>query len=311
MPQLPRIRTLRAAPLAILLLAGCERQAPLPDAPQFDENRAWNYLGTQVTFGPRIAGHEPHERQLAWMKDQLGFLADTVVTQEFTHQAGFDRPRRFVNVVASWRPELKDRVLLVAHWDTRLFADRDPETNKRAYPVPGANAGASGTAVLMELAQLFHATPPPVGVDILLTDGSDVGNDSTLTGLGARHYVTTLAAGTRPRYAVFVDRVGDIDLRLPREPRSTPAVADRVWGMAHRMGRDSVWQSAAGPQVPGDHTVLLEAGIPTAAVVDPEFGPGNSFWRTRSDHISNTKRESLLQVGEVLAHVIYGETPAP
>jgi glutaminyl-peptide cyclotransferase len=306
-----RILTLRAFPLAVLLLAACQRDAPLPEAPQFDENRAWNYLGTQVTFGPRIAGHEPHTRQLAWMRDQLGFTADTVVVQPFQHLAGNDRPRNFANVVASWRPELKDRVLLVAHWDSRVFASRDPDPSKRIYPVPGANDGASGTAVLMELAQLFRQQAPSIGVDILLADGSDHGRDSTLTALGTRHYLSTLPAGVRPRFAVFVDRVADLQLQLPREPRSTPAVVDKIWGMAARMGRDSLWVSTPGPQIPGDHIPLLEAGIPTAAVVDPEFGPQNRFWRTRSDHISNTTRASLREVGEVLANVVYAETPTP
>lgn len=304
--------TLRAISFGLLLLAGCgSKEPPLPEMPQFDENRAWNYLGTQVTFGPRLAGHAPHDRQLAWMLDQLGFLADTVEVQHFTHNAGGERPLQFANVLARWRPELGDRVLLVAHWDTRQKADRDPDVAKRVYPVPGANDGASGTAVLMELASLFREQAPAVGVDILLTDGADRGVDSSAVRLGARHYVETLGDAPRPRWAVYVDRVGDLDVRVPREPQSSREVVDRIWGLARRLGQDSVFLERTGPAVGGDHTVLAAAGIPSAAVVDPEYGPQNRFWRTRSDHISNTDRASLAKVGEVLAAAVYAEQPTP
>lgn len=298
--------------MGMSLLAGCgDGEAPLPEMPTFDENRAWNYLGTQVTFGPRVAGETPHARELAWLRDQLGFTADSVEVQSFSHTAGGPRTLQFSNVIARWRPELKDRVLLVTHWDTRRFADRDPDPNRRPHPVPGANDGASGTAVLMELSQLFREQAPPVGVDMLFTDGSDMGRDSTVVRLGAKHYVSTLGSGPRPRWAVYVNRVGDLDLRLPREPQSSGAVVDRIWDIARRMGSDSVWVRESGPALGGDHTVLIAAGIPTAAVMDPEFGPGNAFWRTGSDHISNTTRASLLMVGQVLAAAVYAEAPAP
>lgn len=305
------MRTLRAIPFALLLLAACgSDEPPPPQMPEFDPDRAWNYLGTQVTFGPRLAGHAPHDRQLAWMLDQLGFLADTAEAQYFTHHAGGERPIQFANVVARWRPELTDRVLLVTHWDTRQLADLDPDSTRRVYPVPGANEGASGTAVLMELAAMFHEQAPRVGVDMLFTDGFRRSADSTAVQLGAHHYVETLGDAPRPRFAIYVDRVGDLDVRVPREPQSSPEVVERIWSMARRMGRDSVFLERTGPAIGGDHTVLAAAGIPTAAVVDPEYGPQNRFWRTRSDHISNTDRESLARVGEVLAGVIYDLEPS-
>lgn len=307
--QIAILTSFRVAIVTIPLLAACGE--PLPEMPRFDENRAWNYLGQQVAFGPRVAGHAPHTRQLRWMRDQLEFLADTVEVQYFTHTAGGERPVQHANVLARWRPELTDRVLLVTHWDTRLLADRDPDPLRRSYPVPGANEGASGTAVLMELASLFREQAPPVGVDLLFTDGSDSGRDSTQVRLGAQHYVATLGNGPRPRWAVYVDRVGDLELRLPREPRSTPEVADRLWGMAERLGYDSIWLPETGRPVGGDHTVLLAAGIPTAAVIDPEYGPGDRYWRTRSDRLDNTRRRSLAHAGEVLAAAVYAETPKP
>ena len=297
---------------ATILASACGPREPrLPDIPRFDADRAWNYLGTQVTFGPRLAGHQSHARQLKWMVDQLGFLADTLEVQYFRASAGGTGEVQFSNVLARWNPELKDRVMLVTHWDTRLFADRDPDPTRHVYPVPGANDGASGTAVLMELAQLFHEQAPTVGVDLLFTDGSERSRDTTQVRLGAREFVSLLADSPRPRWAIYVDRVGDLDLAIPREPSAAPQVAQRIWSVAHRMGRDSIFQDRTGPAVTGDHTILAAAGIPTVAVVDPEYGPGNRYWRTRSDHIDNTRRSSLLDVGEVLAAVVYSEQPAP
>lgn len=291
-----RLRPFGAVPF--LVLAACAAEAPKPRA--FDARLAWAHLAEQVAFGPRIAGVAPHRRQRAWMRSQLGFRADTLVVQEFG--AG---KRRYANYFARWRPEAAERVLLVAHWDSPEFATRDPEEHLRRRPVPGANEGASGTAVLMELAQILHETPPAVGVDLLFTDGLD-------GGLGARHFAANLPPGYRPRWAVYVDRVGDADLDIPMEASSAqaaPAAVKRVWDAARAAGMDSVFVARTGPALPGDHRVLNTAGIPTAAVMDPEYGRGNELWRTVDDHVPAVRRESLGVVGAVLVALVYGEKP--
>lgn len=298
---------LRGACAALpLLLAACGPAAPEPPpAPEFDAERARIYLVTQVNHGPRVPGHAPHRRQLQWMTGLLRVLADTVESQPFRATGGSARERDYANVVARWRPELRERVLIATHFDTHLFAHRDPDPSRHVYPVPGANEGASGPAVLMELAQGFKRQPPPVGVDLVFLDGA-FGRDSSVADLGAREFVAAMG-GEKPRWALYVDRVGDLDPEIPREPGSAPALQDRLREMARLLGRDTVWTEAAGPAMPGAHHLFAAAGIPAAAVIDPSFGPGNRFWRTRSDVPQNTGTAGLAAVGEVLAAMVYGE----
>ncbi len=293
--------------VTLLALAACARAAPEPRP--FDPTLAWAHLGEQLAFGPRVAGLPPHERQLRWMEDQLGFRADTVIVQRFTGRAG-GKTLRFANVFARWRPEATERVLLVAHWDSPRYATRDPEDHLQRRPVPGANEGASGTAVLMELAQLFHEVPPAIGVDILLTDGLERGEGGT--GMGARHFLANRPAGYRPRWAVYVTRVGDRDLRIPMEGASAQAAPDavrRVWDVAREVGMDSVFLARTGEALEGEHQLIAAGGIPTAAIIDPEYGRQNELWRTTDDAIDQVRRESLGAVGTVLSALVYRERP--
>lgn len=294
--------------VTFVALAACAGEEP-PEPRPFSAKLAWAHLGEQLAFGPRVAGLPPHERQLRWMADQLGFRADTVIVQQFTARAG-GRTLRFANVFARWRPEAKERVLLVAHWDSPRYATRDPEEHLQRRPVPGANEGASGTAVLMELAQLFHEVPPAIGVDILLTEGLERGEEGT--GLGVRHFLANRPEGYRPRWAVYVDRVGDRDLRIPMEGASAKAAPDavrRVWEVAREVGMDSVFLARTGEALEGEHQLLAAAGIPTVAVIDPEHGRQNELWRTTDDAIDQVRRESLGAVGAVLSALVYRERP--
>lgn len=304
----PRLRRPFCAFAFLALASACGAGEKAPPPPRdFDPALAWAHLGQQMAFGPRVSGYKRHDMQLNWMRKELSFRADTLVVQEFTAPGLRGQPVRYANVLARWRPELKERVLLVTHWDSPPYATRDPEPAKRRRPVPGANDGASGTAVLMELAQIFHETPTPVGVDLLFTDGMERGDRKE--GLGVRHFIASAPATYR--WAVYVDRVGDRDLRIPMEGASTPAVARRVWDVARELGRDSVFTAGTGAALPGDHRVLAAAGIPIAAVIDPEYGRGNELWRTVDDDLDNVRRESLGEVGAVLAALVYREKAAP
>ncbi|HLL84960.1 MAG TPA: M28 family peptidase [Longimicrobium sp.] len=303
-----RLRAFCAVTL-FALAAACARADEPPEPRPFNPGLAWAHVGEQLAFGPRVAGLPPHERQLRWMKDQLGFRADTVMVQQFTGRVG-GKTVKFANVFARWRPEAPERVLLVAHWDSPRHATRDPEEHLRRRPVPGANEGASGVAVLMELAQLFHEVPPAVGVDILLTDGLEGGAGGA--GMGARHFLANRPPGYRPRWAVYVDRVGDRDLRIPMEgasARAAPGVVRRVWEVARSVGMDSVFLARTGEPLAGEHQLLAAGGIPTAAVIDPEHGRQNELWRTTDDAIDQVRRESLGAVGTVLSALVYRERP--
>jgi hypothetical protein len=173
-----------------LVLGACDPGAPQGDAPgsapqpllterpRFDGNAALQLVRTQVDFGPRVPGTEGHAAQLAWMLDLLRAHADTVTVDAFTHTATDGRVLELTNVMASFRPESEHRILVLAHWDTRPTSDQAPDPADRDTPVPGANDGASGTAVLLELARMMATQPPGTGVDLLFVDGEDYGPDN-------------------------------------------------------------------------------------------------------------------------------------
>lgn len=307
-----------ACAVALAILAGCNdaggdapggalRPAAV-DRPAFSAERSFGYLEQQVAFGPRVPGTEGHARQLEWMKSFLAERADTVIEQRFTHTTTGGTQLPLTNLLARFRPEAEERVLLVAHWDTRPLADQSPAPADRTRPVPGANDGASGTAVLLELANLFAERPPPVGVDLLLVDGEDYGPTGDDMYLGAKHFAANQPAGYAPLYGVLLDMVGDRDPRFPIEgysERYAPEVVQRVWGLAQEMGYGDVFVSSPGLFVQDDHVPLNEGGIRTIDVIDFEYGPENRYWHTPLDVPENTSPESLRIVGEVMAELVY------
>jgi glutaminyl-peptide cyclotransferase len=284
--------------------------APAPakqasNAPKFDGAAAHELIRTQVAFGPRVPGTPGHEKQLAWMQEYLRARADTVIVQRFTHDASDGNRLRLANVFARFTPQARDRVLLVAHWDTRPNADQEPDRSLHAQPVPGANDGGSGVAVLMHLADLLKRNPPPIGVDILLVDGEDYTNDMYL---GSDFFAANKPAGYQPLYGIVVDMVGDEDPAFPIEgysQESAPEVVERVWRVAEELGYGNVFQRRQGGAISDDHVPLNRAGIRTIDIIDFNYGPGNSYWHTLQDTFEHTSPKGLGIVGTVLTELIY------
>ncbi|HEU0301159.1 MAG TPA: M28 family peptidase [Longimicrobium sp.] len=288
----------------LLLPAACaDRDPPMPE---FNQDRAWSHLVAQVSFGPRYPGSRGHAWQLAWLMEQLTFLADTVVQQKFTAAGEGGRRLELTNVVASFRPELRERVLLVANLDTRRRADRSPEPLDRRLPVPGANVNASGVALLVELATMFWEQPPPVGIDLLLADGDDYSNEVQMA--GTNHFVRSMP-GYRPRYAVVVQAVADVEPRFPVDTSAAPA--RRLWAVARRLRQDSLFAARAESGAAADQGAVLEAaGIPTLVVADREYGPLNLRWHSKDDMPQFLSAATLARTGHTLAALLYTETPA-
>lgn len=303
-PVIPIRRAVRSAALAAALpLAACA-DGP-PPAPEFNADRAWAWVGQQIAFGPRYPGNRGHGRARDWLLHELRFRADTVVRQDFTAPAGDGRRLKLTNVVARFRPELPGRVLLVANWDTRRHADAAENPLDRRLPVPGANVNASGVAVLMEVAQLMTEQPPPVGVDLLFADGDDYSAQVQMA--GTRHFVGSMP-GYRPRYAVVVQAVADVDALFPIDTASGPA--RRLWHAARRLGYDSVFVHRPGPPPPNQGPVLAAAGIPTLVIADREYGPLNRRWHTPDDLSAFLSKETLALVGRTLVALLYAEAPS-
>ncbi len=306
--------------LALCALVACADGAPnatptpgtasatgtLP-TPEFDADSAYAHVVRQVGFGPRVPGTPGHAAQLAWMTEYLRAHADTLVLQPFEHEASDGNLLRMTNLFARFRPDERQRVLILAHWDTRPTADNERTAGDRARPIPGANDGASGTAVLLELAKVLSRHSPPIGVDLLFVDGEDYGPGEPDMYLGAKHFATDLG-GYRPLYGVLLDMIGDQNPVYRVEGNSqdrAPEVVDRVWRMAEELGYGGTFVRQSGGYVSDDHIPLNQAGIRTINVIDFDYGPGNAYWHTLEDDLPRTSPRGLGLVGTVLLHLIF------
>jgi hypothetical protein len=275
----------------------------------FDGAAALRYVREQVAFGPRVPGTEAHRRTGDWMLDQLRRTADSVEVQAWTHvtQAGDTLPLR--NFIGRYRPEAAERVLLLAHWDTRPRADRESSLGAQRQPIPGANDGASGVAVLLGVADVLAKTPPAVGVDLLFVDGEDWGTDFSGPDalIGSRYYATRLPRDRHPLFAVLFDMVGDADLRIYQEAYSVqgaPEVVTRVWGVARDLGYGNVFEPSVRDALTDDHIPLLEAGVRAIDVIDFDYGPRNAYWHTLQDTPDKLSAKSLKIVGDVAVKLV-------
>lgn len=267
----------------------------------FDADSAHALIAHQVGFGPRVPGTEGHAAQLEWMVETLRGYADTVEVQRFTHGSRAGDSVGMANVFARFRPEERDRVLLVAHWDTRPMADQDPDSTRRDEPIPGANDGGSGVAVLMEIARVLSSHSPPLGVDLLFTDGEDYGPGEMY--LGAKHFAANPPPGYRPLYGILVDLVGDASPSFPVEANSerlAPEVVDLVYRTAHEIGMGRYFPRVVGVSVEDDHVPLNRAGFRTIDIIDFDY----PYWHTHGDVPEHTSPEGLEAVGEVLTQLI-------
>jgi hypothetical protein len=302
-----------AVALSLIATAGCERGSgqsatysvsaiDTTHVPPFSGQNAHALLRRQVEFGPRVAGKAGHAAQLAWMTRHLRDRADSVILQPFEHMDSESRRLRMSNVFARFNTAARDRILLIAHWDTRPTADMDRERPRE--PILGANDGASGTAVLLELASVLSRHSPPIGVDILLVDGEDYGPGERDMYLGAKFFAANQPQDFQPLYGILVDMVGDRNPRFPVEDNSddlAPEVVDRVWSVAEQLGLGALFPRTRGGGVTDDHIPLNQAGIRTINIIDIDY----EHWHTHGDIVENTSPVGLEAVGRVLAALIY------
>jgi glutaminyl-peptide cyclotransferase len=276
--------------------------------PAFSADAAYALIQRQVEFGPRVPGTAGHAAQLAWMTQLLRERADTVALQPFAHETGEGARLELTNVFARFRPAEAVRVLLVAHWDTRPGADMETDAARRELPIPGANDGASGAAVLLELANVLSRHSPPIGVDLLFVDGEDYGPGGEDMYLGAKYFAAHPPAAYRPLYGVLVDMVADRSPVFFMEGNSrdmAPEVVERVWRIAEQIGLGHVFVRSPGGYITDDHVHLNRGGFRTIDIIDFDFGPGNSFWHTHQDALENTAPGGPGAVGRVLTTLIF------
>lgn len=260
--------------------------AHLPEA-VFDGARALQDVETQVAFGPRIPGSDSHAKTLSWMQAELTRAGWQVKTQSATAMG-----HPIENLIAT-RSDRAPQIILGAHYDSRLQANRDPDPSRRTQPVPGANDGASGVAVLLGLARTLPRDMAPVW--IVLFDAEDNGEIAGWDWLlGSRAFVSNMRV--TPKEMVLVDMVGDHDLSIPMEGNSDPALSRSIWDTAARLGHGSVFVPRVKYTIEDDHLPFVEAGIPAVDIIDLDY----EYWHTTADTPEHVSAQSLQVVGEVL-----------
>ncbi len=258
-------------------------------------------LEKQCAFGTRVPDTKPHDACRDWLKAELAKSCDTVSLQHFTHTwSKTKKPVPMDNIVGevNWK-DAETRVALFAHWDTRPTADQETDPVRAAKPIPGANDGASGVAVLLELARVLKANPlsKKIGVRFVLVDGEDLGPGLDEMFLGAAHYAKS--EGPRGDYGILLDMIGDKDLMVPKEPNSVrlaPKITAALYAHAKTIGLDSTFPDFEQGPIEDDHIPLNAAGIPTVDLIDFDY----DHWHTLEDTVDKCSAESLGKVGRLL-----------
>jgi len=312
-----RARLVLVAAIATPLAVGCDAQKPKTD---FDAKAALGYAQAQVAFGPRVPGTAAAGKAGDWIIDEMRKRADTVVVQQWKHvtQKGDTLPLR--NILARFKPAATERILYVTHWDTRPTADDDPVLGKRVGSFDGANDGASGVGLFVELADRLKATPPNTGVDLLFVDGEDWGDFGGYEDggapdvlIGSSYFAKHLPQGTyKPIFGVLFDMIADSSLSIQREGNSVskaPEVVQRVWQTASELGYSSIFTPQDGGAITDDHVPLLAAGLRVIDVIDYTWtmSDGRNYHHTTFDTMDKLSEKSVQAVGDVALALIRKE----
>jgi glutaminyl-peptide cyclotransferase len=291
----------------------CSKNSSLYEVPYFDQDSSFKHLVTQCSYGPRNPGSEGHQRFSKYLQEYLVNLDHEVIIQDFFYLEHITNiERNGTNFIIQFNKESNKRILIGAHWDTRAVSDEDLNENNRSLPVLGANDGASGTAILMELATIFSKYAPPVGVDLVFFDAEDVGipGQPRTYAIGSEYFSKNLPI-MKPNTGIIIDMVGDKYLNIPIERFSYQIDRDTVkelWSLARDLSL-SAFDYTVGYEIYDDHIPLWEnAKIPTIDIID--FDYPNLFynhWHTQNDTPDNCSPESLGQVGTLLVNYIYGK----
>jgi glutaminyl-peptide cyclotransferase len=330
--------------MILLQVTGCgddkrraEEQAAAPaverlpgvTVPQFNADSAYQYVAAQVAFGPRVPNTPEHKEAGDYLIRKLEGYGAQVQVQEFSAQAYDGTNLQLRNIIASYNPKASKRVLLAAHWDTRPFADKDPDKANRQTPIAGANDGGSGVGVLLEIARQLNQGPlPQVGVDIILYDGEDYGEhedmdrrdrerNKTYWCLGSQYWASNKhKVGYTAYFGILLDMVGAKDAQFYREGysrKSAPSVVKRVWAWGNELGHGRYFPFANSEEVLDDHVFMNAAGVPSIDII--EYSPSSEYYfgdyhHTLKDDMDIISPETLKAVGETVMHVVYHE-PAP
>jgi hypothetical protein len=295
-----------------------------PVGPAFVADSAMAYCKAQCDFGPRTMNSKAHDLCEEWIVNKFKGFGLEVETQK-ADLTGWDGTKlHSTNIIAHFNPQVQRRILICAHWDSRPWADNDPDSTNWHKPVLAANDGASGVGVMLELARILqNDTTLAIGVDLVCFDAEDYGTpqwaekgeDSESTwALGAQYWAENLPENYEPQFGILLDMVGGQGAKFYQELyslRYAASIVDKVWSAARHAGYGSLFTNEAGKGITDDHIPVNEAGIPTVDVIPcyPDcdqsvFGP---TWHTVNDDMEHLDINTLKAVGQMLIQVIYSE----
>ncbi len=295
-----------------------------PVGPAFNADSAWAYCAAQCNFGPRTMNSEAHERCADWIAGKFRQYGCEVENQK-ADLKGYDGTiLKSTNIIAHYNSKAATRILLCAHWDSRPWADNDPDSTNWHKPVMAANDGASGVGVMLEIARLLQADKQlQVGVDFVCFDAEDWGvpqwsdaqDDGNSWALGAQYWSENKPENYSPRYGILLDMVGGQGAKFYREGMSmqyASNIVKRVWSAARQAGYGSYFPKADGGMITDDHLPVNEkAKIPCIDIIayypdcqQSSFGP---TWHTVNDDMDHLDKNTLKAVGQTLVQVLYSE----
>lgn len=287
--------------------------------PRFKRDSAYNFVAAQVAFGPRVPNTKAHKECKEWLAAKLDSYGAEVVLQDFEAKAYTGTILKATNIIGRINPDHPKRVVLSAHWDSRHIADADPDASNRDKAILGADDGASGVGVLLEIARLVKDNPIDMGIDIVLFDAEDHGDnrpgidDPTSWCLGAQYWAKNLhAPGYRAEFGILLDMVGGKGARFAKEEVSmsyAPTIMDKIWKLAQNMGYGNYFVDTRTRGLTDDH--LFVNKLSNVRMVDIINQPATtntgfvSHWHTQNDNMSTINKNTLHAVGQTVLAVCY------
>jgi hypothetical protein len=285
------------------------------NVPDFVADSAYAWVKAQVDFGPRNPGSKGHAQTADYLVAELKRFAPEVALQTAPIKMHDGKTFPLKNIIASFNPEARKRILLAAHWDTRPWADQDISDQKQ--PILGANDGASGVAVLLEIARQLAANPLAIGIDLVLFDLEDYGVSEVADSycMGSQYWAKNPHKnGYSAQYGILLDMVGARDARFYQEGTSlyfAPHIVRKVWNTAFDLGYGQYFAFQQSPPITDDHYYVNQLiGIPMIDIIqhDPTTANGfGSYWHTHADDLSQIDPATLKAVGQTLLQLLYHE----
>lgn len=287
------------------------------NVPVFNADSAYLYIKTQVDFGPRVPNTDAHKACGNYLAQKLEQFGAKIYNQQINLSAYNGTLLKARNIIGAFKPEAKKRIALFSHWDSRPWADQDPDPKKHYTPILGANDGASGVGVLLEIARQIQQQQPELGIDIILVDAEDYG---THTAYNGEHKVESWGLGSqawarnphetnyRARFGILLDMVGGKNPEFRYEATSEKYASNvnrKVWKAAKQLGFERFFVPKDGGEITDDHTFINQySNVPTIDIIPYNFF---EYWHTEKDNMDAIDKETLQAVGQTVMQVIYNE----